>query len=157
MAEPKTFYEEMPDVSTLSKIYYAEDETGKGITQICLTESIPALEEAPEQITGSAVDIDYEFSRPGKKKAGTIEIPVYYTHKQHKWLKEIERKDGYFFVKYPDNTAPKEENPLIKKFQGSLVTVGDELPDNEWIKDIVTIYRTTAVEDSYEKLPTPSA
>ena len=153
MAEAKTFYDEMPDVSTLSKLYYSKDKEGTDVTQICLTESIPALEEAPDQITGSAVDIDYEFSRPGKVKAGTIEIPVYYTHKQHKWLKEIERQDGYFFVVYPKNTAPQGENPLVKMFQGNLVTVGDELSDEEWIRDTVTIYRTTKVEESYEEFP----
>ena len=156
MAEAKTFYDEMPDVSTLTKMYFSKDEEGTDVTQICLTESIPALEEAPEQITGSAVDIDYEFSRPGKVKAGTIEVPVYYTHKQHKWLKEIERQDGYFIVVYPKNTAPAGEKPLVKKFQGSLVTVGDELSDEEWIKDTVTIYRTSKVEESYEDFP-PSA
>lgn len=142
---------EMPDVSTLSKLYFAETKTGER-KQICLTEEIPALEEAPEQITGSAVDIDYEFSRPGKVKAGTIEVPVFYTHTQHKWLKSIERKDGYFFVQYPENTKPKEgtEEALIKMFQGCLTVVGDSLTDEEWIKDKVTIYRTTAVEEMYE-------
>ncbi len=140
---------ELPKLSTLSKLYFAETETGDR-TYISLTESIPALEEAPEQITGSAVDIDYEFSAPGKTKAGTIEVPVYYTHTQHKWLKEIERVDGYFFVQYPESTAPDGETPLIKEFQGSLVTVGDELADDDWIKDTVSIYRTSAVTEMYE-------
>ena len=156
MGDPKTFYDEMPDISTLSKMYFSKTAEATDVTQICLTENIPQLEEAPEQVTGSAVDIDYEFSRPGKVKAGTIEVPVYYTHKQHKWLKGIERQDGYFFVVYPKSTAPAEEKPLVKKFQGSLVTVGDELSDEEWIKDIVTIYRTTKVEESYDEFP-PSA
>lgn len=144
--------EEMPDISTLSKLYYSEEKNGEKI-QICLTEEIPAIEEAPEQITGSAVDIDYEFSRPGKVKAGTIEVPVYYTHTQHKRLKAIERKDVYFFVKYPENTAPDGEEPLVKCFQGSLVVVGDTLTDEDWIKDKVTIYRTSAVTETYG-LPT---
>ncbi len=141
---------EMPDISTLSKLYFAETKTGER-KQICLTEEIPAVEEAPEQITGSAVDIDYEFARPGKVKAGTIEVPVFYTHKQHKWLKEIERKDGYFFVVYPENTKPKEgtDGALIKMFQGSLVVIGDTLSVDEWIKDKVTIYRTSTVEEMY--------
>jgi len=141
--------EEMPDISTLSKLWYAENENGTDKKQICLTEEIPALEEAPEQITGSAVDINYEFSRPGKVKAGTIEVPVYYTHTQHKRLKEIERKDVWFFRQYPENTAPSGEKPLIQKFQGSLVVVADTLSDEEWIKDKVTIYRTSAVTEMY--------
>lgn len=142
---------EMPNISTLSKLYYAETKTGER-KQICLTEEIPALEEAPEAITGSALDIDYEFSRPGKVKAGTIEIPIYYTHTQHKWLKSIEKKDGYFFVQYPEDTKPKDgtEGALIKMFQGNLVVIGDTLTDQEWTKDKLTIYRTTAVEEMYE-------
>ena len=141
---------EMPDISTLSKLHFAETKTGER-KQICLTEEIPAIEEAPEQITGSAVDINYEFSRPGKVKAGTIEVPVFYTHTQHKWLKSIERKDGYFFVEYPENTKAKggTEGALIKMFQGSLVVIGDTLTVDEWIKDKVTIYRTSKVEEMY--------
>lgn len=139
---------ELPDLSTLSALYYSESKEGEKI-QICLTEEIPGLEEAPEQVTGSAVDINYEFSRPGKVKAGTIEVPVYYTHTQHKRLKGIERKDLYFFRKYPDSTAPEGEEPLVQMFKGSLVVVGDTLTDNEWIKDKITLYRTTAVEEMY--------
>lgn len=140
---------EIPDLSTLSKLFYADSDTGER-TQIAFTEEIPALEEAPEQITGTAVDIDYEFSRPGKVKAGTIEVPVFYTHTQHKRLKEIERKDKVFFVEYPESTAPSSEQALIKKFTGSLVVVGDTLSNDEWIKDTVTIYRTSKVEEIYE-------
>ncbi len=137
----------MPDLATLSTLWYADSLTGEK-TQIAFCEKIPALEEAPEQITGSAVDIDYEFSRPGKVKAGTIEVPVYYTHTQHKRLKTIEKVNKYFFVKYPDNTAETEGKPLVKTFQGSLTVVGDDLVDDDWIKDTVTIYRTTKVTES---------
>ncbi len=148
MENKENVINELPDLSTLSTLYYSETKDGEK-TQICLAEEIPALEEAAEQITGSAVDIDYEFSRPGKVKAGTIEIPVYYTHTQHKRLKAIERKDLYFFRKYPDSTAPNGEKPLVQMFRGSLVVIGDTLTDNEWIKDKITIYRSTAVEEMY--------
>lgn len=149
MAGETTQKIEMPDISTLTKLYFAETKTGER-KQICFTEELPAIEEAPEPITGSAVDIDYEFSRPGKVKAGTIEVPVYYTYTQHKWLKSIERKEGYFFEQYPENTAPDGENPLIKMFQGSLVVVGDAITVDEFLKDKVTIYRTTKPEEMYE-------
>lgn len=148
MENKENLINELPDLSTLSTLYYSETKDGEK-TQICLAEEIPALEEAAEQITGSAVDIDYEFSRPGKIKAGTIEIPVYYTHTQHKRLKAIERKELYFFRKYPDSTAPNGEKPLVQMFRGSLVVIGDTLTDNEWIKDKITIYRSTAVEEMY--------
>ena len=38
---------EIPDVSTLTKVYYATSLTGAR-TQIAYTTEIPALEEAPE-------------------------------------------------------------------------------------------------------------
>lgn len=137
----------MPDISTLTTLWYSETKTGEK-TQICYTEEIPALEEAPEQNTGSAVDIDYEFARPGKVKAGSVEVPVYYTHTQHKRLKEIERKDLYFFLKYPENTAETTGKPLVKMFQGSLVVIGDTISVDEFLKDKVTIYRTSKVTES---------
>ena len=141
---------EMPNISELAKLYYATSRTGAR-TQICLTEEIPQLEEAPEQITGSAVDIDYEFSRPGKVKASQVEVPVFYTHTQHKRLKQIEKQNLYFFLEYPQSTVEglTGETPLIKMFQGSLVLIGDTMSDNEWIKDIVSIYKTSAVEEMY--------
>lgn len=140
--------EKMPDLSTLSTLWTSDSLYGEK-TQISLCDEIPALEEAPEQITGSAVDIDYEFSKPGKTKAGQIEVPVYYTETQHKRLKQMEKKDKYFFVKYPENTAEEEGKPLVKHFQGCLVTVGDGLSQDEWIKDKITIYRATKVEETY--------
>lgn len=121
----------MPDISTLSTLWYSETKTGEK-TQICYTEEIPALEEAPEPITGSAVDIDYEFSRPGKTKVGSVEVPVYFTHTQHKRLKAIEKKNLYFFEKYPDNTAEVEGKPLVKTFQGSLAVIGDTIAVDEF-------------------------
>ena len=82
---------ETPDVSTLTKVYYAESKTGERI-QVAFAEEIPALEEAPEQITATVLDLDYEIARPGLKKAGTIEIPILFTHTQHKKIKRIKRK-----------------------------------------------------------------
>lgn len=139
---------EMPKLSTLATLYYADSDSATKV-QIGLTEEIPQLEEAPEQVTGSALDIDYEFSEPGKAKAGTIEIPIYYTHTQHRRLKQIERVQKVFFVKYPESTAPSGEEPLVKRFEGCLTLVGDSLPDGDWIKDILTIYKTSRVTEIY--------
>ncbi len=149
MGEDKTEIFDMPSVTTLSKLYYADDEQATNKQRICLCEEIPALEEPPEQVTGSAVDIDYEFSRPGKKKAGTVEVPVFYTYTQHKRLKGIERKDKWFFVEYPEESVPEGEKPLIKKFRGCIALVGDTLTQDEWIKDKVTIYRSSEVNEIY--------
>ena len=95
---------EIPEVSTLTKVYYSETKTGER-TQVAFTEEIPALEEAPEQITATVLDLDYEIARPGVKKAGTIEIPVLFTHTQHKKLRELKGKDLYMFFELPVNTS----------------------------------------------------
>lgn len=145
--------EDMPNLATLSKVYFAENEEGTEAKQICFVDGIPQLEEAPDAITGSAVDIDYEFSQPGKTKVGDIELNVYYTHTQHKWMKALDKKPGYFFVKHPENTAPQGEEPLLRKFAGSMVTVPGELADEDWLKDVVKVYRSTKVTESYNKFP----
>ncbi len=144
---------DMPKLATLSKIYFAESEDGSDAKQICFCETVPQLEEVPEAITGSAVDIDYEFSEPGKTKVGEIELSVYYTHTQHKWMKALDKKTGYFFVKHPESTAPEGEEPLLRKFSGSMVTVPGELADEDWLKDVVKIFRNSAVTESYDKFP----
>ena len=57
MENKENLINELPDLSTLSTLYYSETKDGEK-TQICLAEEIPALEEAAEQVTGSAVDIE---------------------------------------------------------------------------------------------------
>jgi len=50
--------------------------------------------------------------------------------------------------KYPDNTAETVGKPLVKMFQGSLVVIGDTIAVDEFLKDKVTLYRTSKVEES---------
>ncbi|MCI9087811.1 MAG: hypothetical protein HFJ32_04585 [Clostridia bacterium] len=138
---------ETPDVSTLTKVYYAESKTGER-TQVAFAEEIPALEEAPEQITATVLDLDYEIARPGLKKAGTIEIPILFTHTQHKKLRELKGKDLYWFFEMPSNTAETEGKPLVRYLQGNSVLTMDAITAGEFLKDKLTIYKTSDVEEN---------
>lgn len=145
---------ETPDVSTLAKVYYSETKTGER-TQVAFTEEIPALEEAPEQITATVLDLDYEIARPGIKKAGTIEIPILFTHTQHKALRSLAGKNLYWFFELPSNTAETEGKPLVRILQGNCVITMDTITAGEFLKDKLTIYKTSDVEE-VDGLPTAS-
>lgn len=135
-----------PDVSTLTKVHFSESKTGSR-TQICFTEEIPPLEEAPEQITAQVLDLDYEIAQPGIRKAGTIEIPILFTHTQHKTLKALKNKELYFFFELPANTAETDGKPLVRYLQGKCVLTMDTISVGEFLKDKLTIYKSSAVEE----------
>ena len=138
---------EIPEVSTLTKVYYSETKTGER-TQVAFTEEIPALEEAPEQITATVLDLDYEIARPGIKKAGSIEIPILFTHTQHKRLRTINKKDLYWFFELPVNTAEVSGKPLVRYLKGNCILTMDAITAGEFLKDKLTIYKTGDVEES---------
>lgn len=141
--------EEAPNTTILSTLWYSETLTGEK-TQVSFIEEIPQLESAPDSITGSALDIDYEFSQPGKRKAEDIEIPIYYTRTQHKRLKNLDKNKNYFwFVRLPESTVEEDgEEPLVMYFQGKIrIAIGD-LSDEDWIKDNIKLYKTTEVKES---------
>lgn len=141
--------EDMPNVAMLSTMWYATTLTGEK-TQVSFIESIPELEAAPDSITGTALDIDYEFSQPGKRKAEDIEITAYYTYTQHKRLQALNKDTSYYwFFKNPDSSAPDGEEPLVRYFQGKIRTTIDEVSDEDWIKNKIKLYKETAVEESY--------
>lgn len=143
---------EMPDVSTLVKVYYSETKTGER-TQVAFTEEVPPLEEAPEQITGTCLDLDYEFTRPGIKKATNIEIPIYFTHTQHKSLRNLKDKDLFWFFQNPVHTAPTGTQPLVRTLQGRMFVTMDTNTVGEFLKDKMTIYKSSDVEET-EGFPT---
>lgn len=103
--DTNTVADQMPDISKWVKVWYSETKIGER-TQIAFTEKVPALEEAPDAVTGSALDLDYEFSVPGIKKASNIELDIYFTHTQHKKLRNLMNKDLYWFFQNPAHTAP---------------------------------------------------
>ena len=145
---------ETPDVSTLTKLYYSESLTGTR-TQIAYVTEIPQLEEAPEQITAQALDLDYELARPGIRKASSIEIPILFTHAQHKTLRALKGKELYFFFELPENTASEEGKPLVRYLQGTSVLTMDTIAVEDFLKDILTIYKISTVEES-DGFPTAS-
>lgn len=138
---------ENPDISTLTRVWYSETLEGER-TQIAYTEEIPALEEAPEQITATVLDLDYEIARPGVKKAGTIELPILYTHTQHKALRNLKGKDLYFYFELPENTAETAGKPLVRYCKGNCIVTMDTITAGEFLKDKLTIYKLGDVEES---------
>lgn len=137
-----------PDVSTLTKVWYSETKTGEK-TQVSFTEEIPELESAPDAITATVLDLDYELSQPGIRKAETIEIPVLYTHTQHKRLKSLDKnKEYYWWFELPEATAETEGKPLVRYFTGKARITMDTISPEEFIKDKLTLYKTSSVEES---------
>ena len=143
-----------PDVSTLTKVWYATTLTGNR-TQIAYTQEIPQLEEPPEQITAQALDIDYEIARPGIKKAGSIQIPILFTHTQHKTLRALKGQSLYFFFELPNNTAETTNKPLVRYLQGTCILTMDTIATENFLKDILTIYKSSDVLES-DGFPTAS-
>jgi len=144
---------ETPDVTTLTKVWYAETLNGEK-TQVSFTEEIPELEEAPEAITATVLDLDYELSQPGIRKASQIEIPVLYTHTQHKRLRALDKdKEYYWFFELPEATAEAEGKALVRYLTGKMRLSMDTIAPEEFIKDKLIIYKTSAVEES-EGFPT---
>lgn len=141
-----------PNVSTLTKVYYAETLAGTKI-QVAYTESIPKLEEAPDQITTTVLDLDYEIAGPGIKKASKLEIPILFTHTQHKALKALNKSKEYFwFFVLPDNTAETTGKPLCRYFQATENLGLDEIKAGEFLKETLTLYKSTDVTE-VEGLP----
>ena len=144
---------ETPDVTTLTKVWYAETLTGEK-TQVSFTEEIPELEEAPDAITATVLDCDYELSQPGIRKASKIEIPVLYTHTQHKRLKGLDKdKEYYWFFELPEATAETKGKQLVRYLTGKARISMDTISPEDFIKDKLTIYKTSAVDES-EGFPT---
>lgn len=103
--------------------------------KLLLTEKVPALEEAPDAVTGSALDLDYEFSVPGIKKASKIELDIYFTHTQHKKLRNLMNKDLYWFFQNPAHTAPSGSQPLVRTLKGQMFVTMGEVSVGEFLKD----------------------
>ena len=152
IVDKNTENNEMPDVSKWVKVFYAETKTGER-TQVAFVEKIPGLEEAPDQITGSALDLDYEFAQPGLKKASNIELDIYYTHTQHKTLRTLKDKELYWFFQNPAHTAPSGGKPIVRTLKGKMFVTMQEVSVGEYLKDKMTIYKNGDVEES-EGFPT---
>jgi hypothetical protein len=144
---------EIPDVSTLTKVWYSETKVGER-TQVSFTSEIPQLEQAPDAITATVLDLDYELAQPGIRKAETIEIPILYTHTQHKRLRELDKDKEYFwFFELPESTAQTKGKPLVRYFTGKIRITLDTITPEEFIKDKMSLYKTSAVEEN-EGFPT---
>ena len=87
-------------------------------------------------------------------KAETIEIPILYTHTQHKRLRELDKDKEYFwFFELPESTAQTKGKPLVRYFTGKIRITLDTITPEEFIKDKMSLYKTSAIEEN-EGFPT---
>lgn len=147
----------LPKSGTLTKLYYSEKAipSEADLTHVMYTEEIPELEEAPEAVTFQTVDMAEEYSEQGTKKSTQPAVPVLYTRAQHKSLKVLadSKKVVYWFVKYPETTCAEGEEPLVKRFTGSCALTGQAITSGDMIKDTLTLYRNSAIEE-FDGMPT---
>lgn len=138
-----------PKVSTLSTLWFATSKTGER-TQVAYVQEIPALKSAKEAITYNALDLDEEQQAKGTRKAETLTIPLLFTEEQHDILKEIAESDleYYWFVKLPDATAKTTGKPLVFSFTGACDLGMDTIAIDDLLKENLTIYRSSKVEES---------
>lgn len=141
MSEPKT--------STLTKLYYAETKAGER-KQIGFVQSIPEFLTAPEPITYSALDIDDERQTAGRKKAENLEIEFLYREEQYDEIKEMEtaKKEVYWFIQLPEETAVTEGKPMTWNFQGTCFLGMSEIAIDDMLKSKLTIYRSSPIEET---------
>ena len=128
-----------PKAGTLTKLYYSEKPTPEeqDLTHVMYTEEIPELEEAPEPVTYQTVDMEEEYSEQGSKKSTQPAISVFYLASQHKTLKKL----------------ADSKKTLVKRFMGSCALTGQAITSGDIIKDTLTLYRNTPIEE-FDGMPT---
>lgn len=135
--------EKTPDLANLSTMWYSESLTGDR-TQVAYVTEVPPLEEAPDPVTATVLDLDYELSQPGIRKASTIEIPVLFTHTQHNRLQALDKDTEYYwFFVSPDATAETSGSPLVQYFTGKIRITLDTMTPDEFMQDTITLYKTS--------------
>lgn len=149
-----------PKTGTLTKIYISEEQypTENDLTLIMYTEEIPAVEDPAEAVTYQTTDMDGEEQSKGSKKATTPAIPVLYKRDQHTSLKALadSNESRYFFIRYPQSTCGKNEEPLVKSFSAQMDLTGDTITAGDIIKDTLTLYRNSAVKETFGLPTAPS-
>ncbi len=144
-----------PRTSTLTKVYHADTKTGEK-KQIALVQSIPQFLTAPEGITYSALDIVDERQAEGRQKSENMEIEFIFTEEQYDELKAIEKAktNGYWFIQLPEETS-ETKKPLTWNFTATCFVGMSEIAIDDMLKAKVTLYRTSAIEET-KGFPTAS-
>lgn len=135
-----------PQVSTLTKVYYATDLTSDK-TQLAYVQEIPQLFTPPSEITWSALDIDDERMAKGRRTAESMEIPFLFTEEQWDNVASMEDSDTeyYWFFQLPEATATTAGKPLTFYFKASCAIGNDTISIDEMIQAICKLYRSTEV------------
>lgn len=137
-----------PQVSTLTKIYFGTTRDGSNRTQVGFVQSIPEFLTAPEGITYSALDIDDERQARGRRKIETLEIEFLYQESQYDAIKAIEDTEVYWFIQLPEVTAETAGKPLTWNFKGTCSVGMSEIAIDDMLKSKLTIYRSSAIEET---------
>ena len=140
---------ETPKVSTLSTLWIASALTGEK-TQVAYVQEIPPLKSAKEAITYNALDLEEEQQAKGSRKAEVLTIPILFTEEQHDVLKAKADSDSeyYWFIKLPESTASTSGKPLVFYFTGACDLGLDTITIDEMLKENLTIYRSSQVQES---------
>lgn len=144
-----------PYSTMLSKLYYSKTKEGEK-TQVAYVQEIPDFDPAPEGIQWSALDTDYTGQAPGRRSADAIPVPILFTEEQHDELKALDKtKDYYWFILLPEETAVQTGKPVCFYFQAKARIGMNALAVDEMLQETLTLYKSTAVEES-KGLPTTS-
>ncbi len=138
-----------PKTSTLSTLWYSETKTGEK-KQVAYVQEIPPLKSAKEAITYNALDLDEEQQAKGSRKAETLTIPLLFTEEQHDELNALAESDKEYnwFIKLPDSTATMPGKPLVFNFTGACDMGLDTIAIDDLLKENLTIYRSSKVEET---------
>ena len=141
--------QQTPKVSTLSTLWYSETLTGNR-TQVAYVQEIPALKSAKEAITYNALDLEEEQQAKGNRKAETLTIPLLFTENQHDTLVTLSNSDTeyFWFIKLPDATAVTSGSPIVFNFKGACDVGLDTIAIDDMLKENLTIYRSSAVNET---------
>lgn len=149
MAEVNASATTTPKTSMQTELWYSTAREGAK-TQIFMVQSIPQLQTPQDPITYGSLESTTEFQTKGTRKAESISIPILYVAEQHTALKQLadDNTQLFFYVKFPDSTAPTSESPLTFTFSGTIDMANDEISIDGMLAETITVYRDSLVEET---------
>lgn len=138
-----------PNTSMYSTLWNAPTLTGTR-KQVAWVQEIPPLKSPKDPITYSSLELDEEQQAKGSRKAENLTIPILYEEPQHDTLTTLadSEADSYWFIQLPEATAVAPGKPLTYYFTGSCDLSNDTIALNDMLKENITIYRSSRVQES---------
>jgi viroplasmin and RNaseH domain-containing protein len=138
-----------PSASTLTELYYAQDNNGvpaTTLTQIFGVQAIPPADTAKEDITYRTLESDTEFAVKGVKPYESIEVECIYYKEQYTALKTLadSNKELWWYVKLP------ESQQTVYNWRGSIDVSMAEIALDDMLRCVIKIGKSTkpTVSDS---------